>query len=161
MTVNLDERLERFSVTAAAENAAMRTLADAEARSVESLTQLIEDGLSAFDAICDASRIVREMPEADRDAHAPTLLARFARFYDQAHGELSSLRRLEQRGYVFQRANDFRHAVLEARTYGYESGRLLPALLDIDAANTMSLDEAMNELRGRHANRLASKPMPA
>jgi hypothetical protein len=114
-----------------------------ERERLRAVEDLITTSLAVFEAINDAARAAQALPEGERAAAAPQVIAHYRQWFDGSQQELRAVLSLESAGCAVAGALEFKRALADARVYGYESERLLNSLRKLDAGEGTRFEEAM------------------
>jgi hypothetical protein len=131
--------------------AAQVRLHEAERQRLKAVEETIGTSLSVFEAINDAALAAQALPTEQRDPAAEQIIAHYRRWFDCSQRELQFLLSLEAAGHAVAGADEFKHALAEARLFGYESDRLIRTVRALDEGHGLRFEEAMGELRRRHS----------
>src|SRR5688500_3666460 len=104
------DRIRQRDSTLAAAHARFR---DAERERLRAVEDLITTSLAVFEAINDAARAAQALPEAERTAAAPQVVAHYRQWFDGSQQELRAVLSLESAGCAVAGALDFKRALAD------------------------------------------------
>jgi hypothetical protein len=139
-------RVEERHSTLAAVHARLRGV---ETQRLNLVEEIVRTSLSVFEAINAAALAAQALPEAERDSAAAKVIVHYRRWYDSSQQDLQALLSLEAAGHPVPGAAELKHALAEARLFGYESDRLRESARRLNDGKGIPFEEAMSELRRR------------